>query len=414
MSLLSAPFLTAFVPCALLCAFIGSARVRAVILVCASLAMIGLQNIVYLPCFVAWCALTYALSRAGLKRTAAGLQIILLVVSRFIPALSALGVPYITLSLFTFALYGQKEASARAFALYAAFYPKIPAGPIASYAQFSAERPTLERCARGMERMIVGLSKKVLLADTLAPFVDAVFACGARHPVFAWLGALAFMAQLYFDFSGCVDIALGVSEMAGVTLPENFDKPFAALGMRDFWRRWHITLQSWMKQYVYIPLGGSRKGKARMTMAVIAVFLCTALWHGAKWTYLLWGLGNAALVLAERFWGARPERWPKPFARGCTLLCASLLFVMFRASTPAQAFAYYETLFAGGGLTALLPQLSPAVVLALLCGAALPFLHARALMLPRSVRYVLLLPLLALCVMTLASRGFSPALYAAF
>lgn len=192
-------------------------------------------------------------------------------------------------------------------ALYIALFPQLIAGPIVRYAdvyrQLAARRETWAGIVSGLERFLVGFNKKVLLANTLAVVADRAFAEPVAGCPFAWLGAVAFSLQVYFDFSGYSDMAIGLGRMFGFTFPENFDHPYAAGTICGFWRRWHMSLTSWFRDYVYFPLGGSRVGPARQVFNLLAVWALTGLWHGAEWTFIIWGLLWGLLIVFEKLTG---------------------------------------------------------------------------------------------------------------
>lgn len=201
---------------------------------------------------------------------------------------------------------GQEEpGSLLESCLYICLFPQLVAGPIVRWGDvreaMGQRRITLDGVGEGFRRFVPGLAKKILLADSLGLLADAAFACpeGQRWAVFALLGGAAFCLQLYLDFSGYSDMAVGLGRMLGFSFPENFAHPYGSASMAAFWRRWHITLSRWFRDYVYIPLGGSRRGTARRLLNLLLVFALTGLWHGAGWTFLLWGLWNGLLVMLE-------------------------------------------------------------------------------------------------------------------
>ena len=212
------------------------------------------------------------------------------------------------------------------YAQYMAFFPQLIAGPIVRYHQIDdqiREPPPraqrLDDIAQGFPRFALGLSKKVLIADKVAPLADAAFAGGAdvTTPT-AWLGALAYTVQIYFDFSGYSDMAIGLARMFGFRFPENFDRPYSAVSLTDFWRRWHMTLSRWFRDYVYIPLGGSRGASETTIRNLLVVFFLTGVWHGAGWTFMLWGLyhGRCSSASGSPGCGRCPTRaWPSRAAR---------------------------------------------------------------------------------------------------
>jgi alginate O-acetyltransferase complex protein AlgI len=193
------------------------------------------------------------------------------------------------------------------FITYIAMFPQLIAGPIVRYREISDQLPQhrthpLDDIAAGFPRFALGLSKKVIIADSLGPVVRACFETPSSELTFAvaWLGALAYTLQLYFDFSGYSDMAIGLGRMLGFRLPENFARPYSSVTITEFWRRWHMSLSRWFRDYVYIPLGGNRRGAARTYRNLIIVFALTGFWHGANWTFLIWGLYHGALLIIER------------------------------------------------------------------------------------------------------------------
>lgn len=198
--------------------------------------------------------------------------------------------------------------------LYISFFPQLIAGPIVKYrdiqTQILSRKVTGEGTSSGILRFSLGLAKKVFIANNVAVVADTVFnALGQGIDAkTAWLGALAYMIQIYFDFSGYSDMAIGLGRMFGFEFKENFDHPYIALSIKDFWRRWHISLSSWFKEYLYIPLGGNRKGKVRTVINKFIVFACTGIWHGANWTFLLWGLYHGCFLMLEEFLPRKENR----------------------------------------------------------------------------------------------------------
>ena len=240
--------------------------------------------------------------------------------------------------------------------LFMSFFPQLVQGPILRYGDFgpqlAAREITPERTVSGARRFITGLAKKVLLSAAAAKVADGVFAMkGLIDWRLAWLGGICYALQLYYDFSGYSDMAVGLARMFGFSIAENFDLPYSASSVRNFWRRWHISLSSWFRDYLYIPLGGSRKGKARKYLNRMIVFLCTGIWHGANWTFIVWGLLHGVLCNLEdggilpvdRLEKTRPGRIVN---RLYTLLAVMLLFVLFRADSLADGAAMIRSMFA--------------------------------------------------------------------
>lgn len=190
--------------------------------------------------------------------------------------------------------------------LYISFFPQLIAGPIVKYhdiqEQIDNRNTDVKEIAEGLRRFIIGLSKKVLISNTMAVTADALFAAGAGelNILSAWIAAIAYMLQIYFDSSGYSDMAIGLGHMFGFRFLENFRYPYISANIQEFWRRWHISLSTWFKEYLYIPLGGNRKGKARTCLNKMIVFFSTGLWHGANWTFVLWGLWHGVFLLFEQ------------------------------------------------------------------------------------------------------------------
>ncbi|GII78939.1 alginate O-acetyltransferase [Sphaerisporangium rufum] len=239
------------------------------------------------------------------------------------------------------------QRSPVAFVTYIAMFPQLVAGPIVRYHEIAgqlgaARADRLGDLAAGFPRFALGLAKKVVVADSLAPIADAAFAHpgGPVSTPTAWLGAVAYTLQIYFDFSGYSDMAVGLGRMLGFRLPENFDRPYSAYSVTDFWRRWHMSLSRWFRDYVYIPLGGNRRGAARTYRNLVIIFVLCGLWHGAGWTFLVWGCYHGALLVAERLLGFdRPPRAALAAAgrRAVTLLLVMAGWVVFRAPSMTEA-----------------------------------------------------------------------------
>jgi alginate O-acetyltransferase complex protein AlgI len=224
------------------------------------------------------------------------------------------------------------------YALFKSFFPQLIAGPIARYQQvsrdFSEDRSSVILFAEGVSRFAIGLSKKTILADNLAPVVDAIFQIPANElsMSMAWIGAIAFSLQIYFDFSGYSDMAIGLGLMFGIRLPENFNYPYAATSIRNFWRRWHITLSTWFRDYLYIPLGGSRDGTGRTFVNLFTVFALCGLWHGAAWHFVWWGMYHGMFIILERTAiGRIVGTLPKVLQRSYALLVIVVGWVIFRS-----------------------------------------------------------------------------------
>ncbi|MFH1381935.1 MAG: MBOAT family protein [Chloroflexota bacterium] len=239
-----------------------------------------------------------------------------------------------------------------AFALYVALFPKLLAGPIAQYhdvsEQFITREHTIGKMYGGLVRFSYGLGKKVLIADTIGVIADEVFQLssnGLTMPV-AWLGILCYTFQIYFDFAGYSDMAIGLGQMLGFRLPENFNAPYIATSIRDFWRRWHMSLTDWLRNYLYIPLGGNRVPRARTFLNLWIVFLLTGLWHGAAWTFIGWGAYHGALLTVGRVLPVKLTRKvPEALLLLGTFLLVLIGWVFFRSDTILHAFSYIGAMF---------------------------------------------------------------------
>jgi len=234
--------------------------------------------------------------------------------------------------------------------LYITFFPQLIAGPIVQYrdiaAQIQNRTVDIDNTAFGLRRFIFGLAKKVLIANTMAVIVDSLFALPNSDisTSIAWLAAIAYLFQIYFDFSGYSDMAIGLGRMFGFHFKENFNYPYIATSIQDFWRRWHISLSSWFKLYVYIPLGGSRQGKTKAIRNRMIIFFLTGLWHGAAWTFVVWGLYHGLFLLLEQTL-FKVKLWPKVLQHTYTLGIVLVGFVIFRAETFTQSLTFIQAMF---------------------------------------------------------------------
>lgn len=266
-----------------------------------------------------------------------------------------LGISFFTFQLISYVadVYWRRvavEPSLTRFAAYILMFPHLIAGPIVRFAHIAeelhADRRNSGRIGLGVQYFIVGLCQKVLVANSVAPLADHAFGLGAAlDPATAWLGALAYALQIYFDFCGYSNMAIGLAFMLGFTFPKNFDHPYAARSITDFWRRWHISLSSWFRDYVYIPLGGNRGGAAKTVRNLLVVFLLTGVWHGAAWTFIVWGLYHGAFLLIERFGLSRVlAAGPRVLSHAYALLVVMVGWVFFRADTLTHALDYLRVM----------------------------------------------------------------------
>ena len=239
------------------------------------------------------------------------------------------------------------------FGAYVVLFPQLIAGPIVRYSDVARELDnrshSWENVALGLRRFLVGLGKKVLIADNFALLMRLFRESEAQSVVFYWMYAIAFALNIYFDFSGYSDMAIGLGRIMGFHFPENFNFPYISRSIQEFWRRWHMTLGGWFRDYIYIPLGGNRVSKGRWVFNTLVVWMLTGLWHGAAWNFVLWGLLYAALLLLEKFVPAM-AKLPKVLAHIYVMLAVTLGFVLFNATSLAQCGQDLKGLFGFGGL----------------------------------------------------------------
>ena len=358
----------------------------------------------------------------------------------------------IGISFFTFQgmsyvidVYREPESASRSFMkllLYIVFFPQLIAGPIVKYHDISAQIDsrvcTPAETSMGIRRFVLGLAKKLLIANSVGSIADAVFAQAtvgsALDCRLAWIGGICYTLQIYYDFSGYSDMAIGLGHMFGFGIKENFSFPYGSSSVTEFWRRWHISLTTWFREYLYIPLGGNRKGRGRMLLNRFTVFLCTGIWHGANWTFIVWGLCHGALTSLERLGLIPVQRLEKSapgraVCRVYTLLSVMLLFVVFRAESLAQAWTVITAMFSfrtsADGAYLLAKLLTPAATAiiaigALLAGNLVPRLREKiaAAGEPGAARTLLSalgsLALFLLSLLCLSGGGFNPFIYFQF
>lgn len=322
--------------------------------------------------------------------------------------------------------------------LYISFFPQLIAGPIIQYSDIAAaidkREVTCEKVAEGIRRFVAGMSKKVLISNTMGAAADYVFGLEASlvsMPA-AWIGAVAYMLQIYFDFSGYSDMAIGLGKIFGFDILENFRYPYVASSIQDFWRRWHISLTNWFREYLYIPLGGNRRGKLRTWLNRLLVFFCTGLWHGANWTFVLWGLFHGAFQSLETFFPRLTKRMgPLRHLYVLAVVCAG--FVIFRAENVGQAGWMLAAMFArftwSAELAAAVMPVCSRLFLGMLAVAvvcALPLKEwagawakkqrekGHSLAFWQGTSYVGTLVLLLLCMTSLAGNTYNPFIYFRF
>ena len=315
--------------------------------------------------------------------------------------------------------------------VYISFFPQLIAGPIVKYHDVEAEinnrKQTPEEIGKGIRRFIAGLSKKVLIANTMGLVADNLFgaaATGITGPG-AWLGAVSYMLQIYFDFSGYSDMALGLGMMFGFHFHENFDYPYISASIREFWRRWHMSLSGWFKEYLYIPLGGNRRGKFRTVVNKMIVFVCTGIWHGASFNFLFWGIYHGFFLMLEEyipFIGKKGGKLKSFFQHVYALLVVCVGFVFFRADTMKQGCFWIREMFTDFGwkasaMSLTLQQLTP-VYLVTLAAALVAAVPVNSMLKKykwyEGFNYVLSLAGFALCVLSLAGGTYNPFIYFRF
>ena len=459
----SIPFLYVFLPATLLLYFAAPRRMKNAVLLLCSLVFYGWGEPKYLLLMLFSIAQGYLFGlliekyRGKTRSTvffwlSVSLSLLLLAYFKYadffldsfravtglpVPALQIalpIGISFYTFQILSYVVDVRRgDASAQKnpidLAAYIAMFPQLIAGPIVRYtdvaAQLRTRTHTRAGTAAGTRRFVLGLAKKILIANVLGQLVQQFQTAQDPDTLFHWLYAVGFMLQIYFDFSAYSDMAIGLGAIFGFTFPENFNYPYCSASITEFWRRWHISLGSWFRDYVYIPLGGSRVGKWKLLRNLLLVWAATGLWHGAAWNFVLWGLFYAVLLIAEKF-ALLPKLQKHPaIGRVYTLLFVLLGFVLFDAPSLSAAASRIAGLFGGtgAGVESLYYLRSYAVVLLLAVLGATP-LPKRLLARLRKNRVcgvlldvlepIVLVALLALCTAYLIDGSFNPFLYFRF
>ena len=459
----SIPFLYVFLPATLLLYFAAPRRMKNAVLLLCSLVFYGWGEPKYLILMLFSIAQGYLFGlliekyRGKTRSTvffwlSVSLSLLLLAYFKYadffldsfravtglpVPALQIalpIGISFYTFQILSYVVDVRRgDASAQKnpidLAAYIAMFPQLIAGPIVRYtdvaAQLRTRTHTRAGTAAGTRRFVLGLAKKILIANVLGQLVQQFQTAQNPDTLFHWLYAVGFMLQIYFDFSAYSDMAIGLGAIFGFAFPENFNYPYCSASITEFWRRWHISLGSWFRDYVYIPLGGSRVGKWKLLRNLLLVWAATGLWHGAAWNFVLWGLFYAVLLIAEKF-ALLPKLQKHPaLGRVYTLLFVLLGFVLFDAPSLSAAASRIAGLFggAGAGVESLYYLRSYAVVLLLAVLGATP-LPKRLLARLRQNRVcgilldvlepIVLVALLALCTAYLIDGSFNPFLYFRF
>ena len=384
----SLPFLYYFLPAVLLLYFAAPRRLKNTVLLAGSLVFYAWGEPRFVLVMLAEILLGYLFGRCIEKRrgTARGRLLLILALTldlgalgyfkyadfflRSVNAVTGLSLPLLQITLpigisfYTFQIISYlvdvwrgtvpAQKNLVDLAAYVAMFPQLIAGPIVRYSEIAQQlrerRHTLEDAALGARRFVLGLSKKVLIANVLYQLMTAFQSSTQRSVLFCWVYALCCVLQIYFDFSGYSDMAIGLGRIFGFRFAENFDHPCVSRSVTEFWRRWHISLGSWFRDYVYIPLGGSRVSRGRQLRNILVVWLLTGLWHGAAWNFVLWGLLFALLLMAEKSFLLPILQKRRLLSRLYMLLILPLSFVLFNAGSISEAFSQIAAMFGGGGL----------------------------------------------------------------
>lgn len=464
----SAVFLFIFLPVVLLLhTVIKNIKVRNTLLIVASLIFYAFGEPVYIALLILSVGVNYLFGRILYTNKnkiilglAVALNLLLLVVYKYTGFLAdtfnqvfntQIPVPEIVMpigiSFFTFQaisyivdVYRGKNTTKAGFfevLLYISLFPQLIAGPIVQYNsvadQIRERKVSIDKFAEGSRRFIVGLSKKMLIANTMGLAADKIFVMDTADigmPL-AWIGAVSYTLQIYFDFSGYSDMAVGIGHILGFDFPENFRYPYIATSIRDFWRRWHMSLTGWFREYLYIPLGGNRKGRARQILNSMIVFACTGIWHGANLTFLVWGIFHGVLMSVETLLCNKDKKTPKlliPFGWLFTMLAVVLGFVIFRADSLSYGVRYILQMFTVGermgGYEMMLSIMTPsyittAMVAVIACCPLVPAISSalkdkKIYTVVDVLGYAVSLALFVLCAMSLASNSYNPFIYFRF
>jgi alginate O-acetyltransferase complex protein AlgI len=313
------------------------------------------------------------------------------------------------------------------FLAFGSLFPQLIAGPVLRYkdlaGQFEHRTHTPAKFVQGIGRFAQGLAMKLLVADNVAPLADRVFAATNPTGAEAWLGALAYSVQLLFDFAGYSAMAIGLGLMIGFQFIENFNAPYSSRSITEFWRRWHISLSLWLRDYLYLPLGGNRRGAARTYVNLSLTMVLGGLWHGANWTFILWGAWHGLWLAIERALGAKSQSsvWPALIAWPMTMILVIIGWVMFRASTVAEALNIYAAMAGLNGWSlsnTMAWQIQPTEITALILGGVISVYGQRFAVLaqntPDTLRLASNLTLMSMACIALLAQSHSPFLYFQF
>lgn len=311
--------------------------------------------------------------------------------------------------------------------MYVSLFPQLIAGPIVRYAQIEGQlkirKTDFNNIYLGLKRFTIGFSKKILIADQLSPLVDSIVSGKYPSILAYWMGAVAYTLQIYYDFCGYSDMAIGLGKVFGFEFPENFNHPYFSASISEFWRRWHITLGSWFKDYVYIPLGGNRKGIRKTCVNLFVVFLLTGMWHGAGLNYLIWGIYYAVFIIAEKLLlKEKLERFPVWIGRVYTLIVVIVGWVIFRVDSMSNLCMYLRGMIfpSGKDIAYMQMAMNPLYYSVMGVGVFLSIPHTRLMgimnhgTITKWIKDVVLIMLFAVAICFMHGSGFSPFLYYRF
>ncbi len=414
----SLTFLLGFLPCVLLLYFIAPKRAKNAILFASSLLFYAWGEPVYVGLMILSTVLDYCCGRAvdrhrGTPRAKTGLIVSVVVnlsvlclfkyadfligtvngvFGSSIPLLELplpIGISFYTFQTmsYTIDVYrgdAKVQNSMISFGAYVALFPQLIAGPIVRYQtiadQIDEREHSFDKFGEGVKRFVCGLGKKVLLANNIGLLWSTVSASGELTVLSAWLGVIAFAFQIYFDFSGYSDMAIGLGRMLGFDFLENFDYPYISKSVTEFWRRWHISMGTWFRDYVYIPLGGNKKGLAVQLRNIGIVWLLTGIWHGASWNYVLWGVYFGIILIAEKFFLLdKLKRAPAAVGHVYTLLCVAVSWVLFSFEDIGRGWEFFKVMLGGADFCSggTVYQLLSYLPLLIVCAAAATPLGSR-------------------------------------
>ena len=309
------------------------------------------------------------------------------------------------------------------FLAFSTLFPQLIAGPVLRYKdladQFETRVHSIDIFTKGLQRFILGLAMKLLVADSVAPLADRIFDLTNPTATEAWLGAITYSIQLFFDFAGYSAMAIGLGLMIGFRFPENFNAPYKSRSITEFWKRWHISLSSWLRDYLYVPLGGNRGGKWMTYRNLLLTMVLGGIWHGANWTFVIWGVWHGGLMAIERAMGGKTKDtvWPSLIAWPLTMVFVVIGWVIFRAETLGQAIEMYKGMFGfyGAGIRPEVHILTaPSELLFLAIGLTIALAPRFELRMPNWGQALQTTGLTLLCLLVLQARTESPFLYFQF